>query len=110
MSGGHFNYQQYEINNIIDSIEEELNQQGKQKPKNELYFAEEYYKQYPDEKYYYTYPIEIQDKMKEAINALKIAAIYANRVDWFLSGDDGEESFIERLNEELNTLQLKNLC
>jgi hypothetical protein len=42
--------------------------------------------------------------MKEAVKQLRIAAIYAQRVDWFLSGDDGEESFIERLNEELNEI------
>ena len=40
--------------------------------------------------------------MREAIKQLKIAAVYAQRVDWLLSGDDGEESFIERLEENLN--------
>ena len=36
---------------------------------------------------------------------LKKAYIYAQRVDWLLSGDDGNESFIERLTEELNKLE-----
>ena len=56
------------------------------------------------EKYYYTYPEIVQEKMREAVKQLKIAAVFAQRVDWFLSGDDGEESFIERLAEDLNAL------
>ncbi|MGV8096736.1 MAG: hypothetical protein AB2L24_33180 [Mangrovibacterium sp.] len=33
---------------------------------------------------------------------MRIAEIYAHRVDWFLSGDDGEEHFIKRLKEDLD--------
>ena len=104
MSGGHFDYKQYQINEIADSIERELNRQGKEKPKDELYGDAEYFKKYPEEQYYYTYSEIVQEKMKEAVRQLKIAAIYAQRVDWFLSGDDGDESFIERLEEDLNAL------
>jgi len=104
MSGGHFDYNQYRINDIVDSIENELSRQGKEKPMNELYGDKEYFEKYPEEKFYYTYPEIIQEKMKEAVKQLKIAAVYAQRVDWFLSGDDGEESFIKRLQEELDAL------
>ena len=104
MSGGHFDYKQYQINEIADSIECELNRQGKEKPKNELYGDKEYFEKYPNEKFYYTYPAIVQEKMREAVKQLKIAAIYAQRVDWFISGDDGDESFIERLAEDLNAL------
>ena len=38
---------------------------------------------------------------QNSIRYLKIAQIYAQRVEWLLSGDDGEDSFIERLKEEL---------
>jgi hypothetical protein len=38
---------------------------------------------------------------------LKIAQVYAQRVDWLVSGDDGEESFITRLDEDLNKLNLQ---
>lgn len=107
MSGGHFDYKQYHIDEIARSIEIKLERQGKEKPKYDLFDNSEYYEKYPEEKYYYTYPKNIQKKMREAIKYLKIAAVYAQRVDWFLSGDDGEESFIERLNEELNDLKKK---
>ena len=95
MSGGYFDYNQYRINDIADSIERELNRQGKEKPKDELYF---------DDEYYYTYPEIVQEKMREAVKQLKIAALYAQRVDWLLSGDDDEESFIKRLSDDLNNL------
>jgi len=35
---------------------------------------------------------------------LKKAQIYAQRIDYLISGDDGEESFRERLKEELDKL------
>jgi hypothetical protein len=44
--------------------------------------------------------------MEEAVKVLKIAQVYAHRVDWFLCGDDGEESFLRRLDEDLEKLNL----
>lgn len=35
---------------------------------------------------------------------LKLANIYLHRIDWLLSGDDGEDSFHSRLKEELLNL------
>lgn len=101
MSGGYFDYDQWKIGNIADTIEDVLERQGKEKSKEELWMSREYYEQYPEEKYQYTYPEIIQEKFKEAIKALRIAHIYAKRVDYYLSSDDGEESFLSRLKEEL---------
>ena len=39
--------------------------------------------------------------MKEAYRQMRIAEIYATRVDWMMSGDDSEESFRERIKEDL---------
>jgi hypothetical protein len=47
-----------------------------------------------------------QKIMKDAINYLKTAYIYAQRIDWFLSGDDGEESLIKRLKDELDAVKV----
>ena len=105
MSGGYFEYNQYRINDIVDKIERVLNRQGKEKPKDELYGDAEYFEKYPDEKYYYTYPKQVQERLREAVKQLKIAAVYAQRVDWFLSGDDGEDTFIERLEKDLKALE-----
>ena len=32
---------------------------------------------------------------------LETVVIYTQRIDWLLSGDDNEETFLERLKEEL---------
>jgi hypothetical protein len=45
--------------------------------------------------------------MKRAVYVLRMAYIYAQRIDWMLSGDDGEESLAERLAEELDELRKK---
>lgn len=45
------------------------------------------------------------ETMKEAYKQLWIAETYANRVDWMMSGDDGEDTMQERLQEELEALE-----
>lgn len=106
MSGGAFDYKQYHIHDIRDSIERELNSQGRNKPKSELWSGDEYYKQYPEELKYPTLRKDIEEKFKEAIKILKQAEIYVQRIDWYLSGDDGEDSFITRLEKELKELEV----
>lgn len=41
-------------------------------------------------------------KFNMAIKYLRVAQIYSKRIEWLLSGDDGEESFHKRLKEELD--------
>lgn len=48
---------------------------------------------------------ETLEEFQKAVKYLKIAQIYSQRVEWLLSGDNGEDSFIERLNEELEELE-----
>jgi len=43
-------------------------------------------------------------KMKFATVILKMAQIYVERIDWLISGDDDEETFHERLAEDLSEL------
>lgn len=53
--------------------------------------------------------LELEDTtletMKEAYRQLRIAEIYAQLVDWMISGDDSEETFQERLQEELQAFE-----
>lgn len=44
-------------------------------------------------------------ELRKAVHIFKQAEIYAMRIDWLLSGDDGEESFHERLKEELGKIK-----
>jgi len=104
MSGGAFEYRQYYIDEIIEGIEEHLESMGKEKGDVNDPYRKEFYSEYPEEKIYPVESEEVQERMRHAIRALKIAKVYAQRVDWYLSGDDGEESFIERLDKELDNL------
>jgi len=105
MSGGHFNYNQDRIREIREEIQDIINKQGTELPKDELYGSKEYYQEYPEEKFNLTYSPEIQEIFNEAIEILKKAEIYVQRIDWFLSGDDGEDSFLKRLKEDLALLK-----
>ncbi|MCR2005628.1 hypothetical protein NSB20_08805 [Bacteroides acidifaciens] len=48
---------------------------------------------------------ETLDAMKEAYRQIRIAEIYATRVDWMMSGDDSEDSFRERIKEDLEEFE-----
>ena len=108
ISGGAFDYNQYKIGYIADQIEETVIKNGAEKTPEEIkndWHNDEWYEKYPEDKFHYKYPDEVIEKMKEAVKALKIAQVYAQRVDWLFSGDDGEESFLSRLEEELKKLE-----
>ena len=165
MSGGHFNYQQYHIEDIANSIEQEIEEATKPKPplvwkegvsvfkkiddwhsigiymgfntyneagkhlkKDKAYkFVREYekdgkrisefmdgenlievkeikYQEYEDGEYYSEYSDETIQIFRDAVKILRKASVYAQRIDWLLSGDDVEESLKERLEEELKEL------
>ena len=54
------------------------------------------------------YRPDVEQAMKEGVKILKKAYIYAQRIDWFLSGDDGEDNFLRRLKKELEALDVHN--
>jgi hypothetical protein len=58
----------------------------------------------PEDLYFYEYPLKIIMQFKIAVVMLRQAEVYAHRIDWLLSGDDSEESFIKRLVKDLNKL------
>ena len=109
MSGGAFDYNQYKIGYIADQIDEVIVKNGIEKTpqelKDESWRDPEWYIKYPEDKFHYKYPDEVIEKMKEAVRVLKIAQEYAQRVDWLLSCDDGEESFLRRLDENLKKIE-----
>lgn len=104
MSGGEFDYKQWIIGDIADQIQEYIDRQGGELKGEDRYETRNYYKEHPDEGYYETFSPEVNTKMKEAVYILRKAHIYAQRIDWLLSDDDGEDSFLRRLEEELAEL------
>ena len=86
MSGGHFDYIQYRVKEAAEEVQTLLDRQG-ETTKDEW------------EEVYTTYPIEVQEVFKEAIDHINKAYQYIHRIDWYLSGDDGEETFLEKIKD-----------
>jgi len=89
MSGGAFNYNQYRIQAIIDLIADIILKNDSTELDGSGY------------RIGYGYPPEIIEKFKEGLEYLTKAQIYAQRIDWLVSGDDGEETFLKRLKSDL---------
>lgn len=89
MSGGHFDYQQYRIEDIAITIDKII-ESNDDEATDEYGFRRGY-----------GYLPEILEKFKEASHTLRQAADMAQRVDWLVSGDDGEESFLTRWSKEV---------
>jgi hypothetical protein len=93
---------------VIDDLKSLIEKNGKPKTKEEMkaeYWSDDdWYEKYPDDKFHYKYPDEVIEEFKNAVDLISRAQVYMHRVDWLISGDDGDESFIRRLNEDLKKL------
>ena len=109
MSGGHWQYIQHRFTDVAEDIDELIEKNGKPKSEEELkencWHDDEWYNKYPEDRYHYEYPQEVIEEFKKASQAIKIAQVYMQRMDWLISGDDGEESFLRRIEEDLEKLQ-----
>ena len=113
MSGGHWEYIQYRFTDIAEDIDKLIEQNGKPKTEQELnesWYDDEWYEKYPEELNHHEYNEQVIEQFKEAAKAVRIAQIYIQRMDWLLSGDDGSESFIRRIDEDLKKLQDEQDC
>lgn len=55
--------------------------------------------------YFPDYSEETINEFRKGVDILKRAQVYANRIDWLMSGDDGEDNFHKRLKEKLKELE-----
>ncbi len=92
MSGGHFDYQQRNLLDIADDIRSQILDNNSEE-KNEW-----------NDNIGRHYSPETIVEFEKAVKALNIAYVYAQRIDWLLSGDDGEDSFHKRLQAQLKEL------
>lgn len=96
MSGGHFDYKQYQLGYIADSIEQVI-----------IDYREDKIDDWGDKVRDRYTEAEIE-KFQEAVYFIEKAQVYAQRIDWLLSGDDGSDSFFRRLEQELKELDEKH--
>lgn len=90
MSGGYFDYKQYDISDVAEKLEYII------KTNNQ------------EDEYGYCLSLS-KETIKEfefTIKQLRLASVYLNRVDWLISGDDNEVDFHKRLKEDLKEYKL----
>ena len=92
MSGGHFQYKQYEFGQIADEIEQIILD-------NDSKEVDEY-----GDRKSYEYSPETIEKFKLARMTILLAQIYVQRIDWLVCCDDGEDSFHSRLDADFEAL------
>lgn len=92
MSGGRFNHTQGDILEIADIIQSAIYENDRKKDWK-------YTEEGPG------YSVETIREFSNAIQALRKAYVYAQRIDWLLSYDDSEEAFHERLKQDLEEIK-----
>lgn len=115
MSGGHFDYQEYHIREIAESVKEIIERNNKPRAYDTLDYVDKKWwssdhddKACTEENYYkepylmYEYNDEVIKRFKAAHVVLQLAAILAERVDYLVCDDDGEDSFKNRIIEDLH--------
>ncbi len=88
MSGGRFDYLQYRFAEVADAIKQEI-RNNNAAPRPEDWFEP------------YNFNKKTIEEFKKGVDYIEKAQIYAQRIDYLLSGDDGEDTFHERLKEDL---------
>ena len=76
MSGGRFDYAQYRLDTIVECVSESIGEH-------------EYIEK------------EIDNDLRKVVHYLSLARIIMHRADWYLSADDGYETYKERLKTDL---------
>lgn len=116
MSGGHFDYNQWRISEIADQLEDYIYGHSIDEEDIEEYIENHWLDD--EEKEYvlkhkhtipnrYNFNKQTIKEFKKGLSILRKAYIYAQRIDWLLSADDGEENFHSRLKSELDNLKNK---
>ena len=92
MSGEHFNYRQHSLLDMADDIGSFILTNDSTE-KNEW-----------GDNIGSRYSPETIEEFEKAMVILKMGYVYAQGIDWLLSGDDGEDSFHKRLQAQLKEL------
>ena len=93
MSGGRFDYLQFRFGEIAESIRSTIvNNDSTEKDEWGQDIGEHL-------------PPDIIAKFAETADVVERAAKMVTRVDWLLSGDDGEDSFRQRWDKEVNRVE-----
>lgn len=84
MSGGHFNYAYSTVSNFADELELELDRAGT---------TDRHGDSFPE------VPYPVAHEMREIAKLAEYTSRLMREVEWYFSGDTGDESFLERAKE-----------
>ena len=79
MSGGYFDYEQCRMQNMADRLASVIETNDE-------------------------YSKETMAEFRKGLFLLRVSAAYLERIDFLLCGDDGEETFHKRLEEDLSPI------
>jgi hypothetical protein len=97
MSGGHFDHSEFHLQQIAEELERLIETNGSTEKDDQGNFV------------YHSYPPEIIAHFRCAAALMRIAYDYAHCIDYLLSGDYGEESFLRAINKCVAEKQTKTL-
>ena len=105
MSGGSMDYAYWRIQDAAKHIQHELaNAELCRRNKRFYDVSKRYQEEHPDVDYLKS-PEALTDavikRLRDALVCVRNASIYAERVEWLTSGDDGYENFCMRTDEQL---------
>ena len=109
MSGGHWEYIQYRFTEVYEDVRNLIEKNGKELTHEEMkahWSGPEWFEKYPEDKFHHEYSSEVIEELNKGAEIIQLAQTYMHRIDWLLSGDDGEESFLKRLKEDLSKLDV----
>jgi hypothetical protein len=87
MSGGYLDYSDWDIRNLADQIDNEIDR-NRSTEKGE--YGDDISQHFTE---------NTMDKFREAVELLEKVSIMVNRIDYLLEGDDSEETFHELWDE-----------
>ena len=93
ISGGAFDYSQYVLIDIADQIQNVIDNNDSTE------------KDQWGDRVGHGYSKQVIEEFAMAVRTLRRAHVYAQRADWLLSSDDGEDDYLTRLAEDLEKLK-----
>lgn len=93
MSGGYFGYSQYAFGIIAGIINNKV-------LLNDSLALDDF-----GDRVGHGFSKETLKEMRKAVKTLRRAKVYADRIDWLLSGDDSEQYFHAQLKHEMEQLR-----
>jgi len=88
MSGGHFNHQQYAFEDIAQTIQHDIDTNDSTKKDQ---FGQDIGRHYSP---------KVIKRLKKAVKMFRQVGNMAHEIDWLLSGDSDEETFLKAWKEK----------